>query len=130
MTVLGHLPSLPRYLNPALTPVARRLPPLAVIHHRGRRSGREYDTPVQAYPTRNGVLVGLAYTSNAQWARNVLAAGAASMTRAGRTSTIRNPRRRGPDALRDLPGPVALMMRALDIEDFLEFDDEQERSSR
>lgn len=130
MTVLGRLPSLPRYLNPVLTPVARRLPPLAVIHHRGRHSGREYDTPVQAYPTRDGVLVGLAYTRNAQWARNVLAAGTATMTRGGRTSTISNPRRRGPEALSDLPGPVALMMRSLDIRDFVEFDDEQERSSR
>ena len=31
---------LPRYLNPALRSVAGYLPPLALLHHRGRRSRR------------------------------------------------------------------------------------------
>ena len=122
MTVLSHVSGLPRYLNPRLMPAARRFPPLAVIHHQGRRTGRTYDTPVQAYRTGNGYLVGLAYDTNAQWARNVLASGRAQMTRAGQRYTISQPRRRGPEARHDLPAPVALMMRALGIDEFLEFD--------
>jgi deazaflavin-dependent oxidoreductase (nitroreductase family) len=122
LTVLSHAPGLPRRLNPVLLPAARRFRPLAVIHHQGRRTGRAYDTPVQAYRTRNGYLVGLAYDRNAQWARNVLAAGHAGMTRAGQRYTISQPRRRGPDARQDLPVWVAPMMRMLGIDDFLEFD--------
>ena len=78
------LNALPRYLNPVLTPLARRLPPLAVLHHVGRRSGTAYDTPVQAFRTPQGFVVGLAYEPDAAWALNLLAAGDGQMTRAGR----------------------------------------------
>lgn len=122
MTVLGKLPALPRYLNPRLMRLAPRMLPLAVIHHQGRRSGRGYDTPVQAYPTPNGVLIGLAYHSNPDWVLNVLAAGTAQMTRGGKRYTLAQPRRRDSEARRDLPRPVALMMRALAIDEFLEVD--------
>lgn len=122
MTALQHLSGLPRILNPRLTPVARRLPPLAVLHHRGRKSGRSYDTPVQCFRTKNGFLVGLAYDSNAQWAQNLLAAGTGEITRSGQRYTITRPHRRGPDALKDLPGPVAFTMWSLGITEFLEFD--------
>ena len=59
------LAGLPRYLNPVLKPVARRLRPLAVLHHRGVRSRRIYDTPMQACRTPEGYIVGLAYNRNA-----------------------------------------------------------------
>jgi deazaflavin-dependent oxidoreductase (nitroreductase family) len=122
MTALQHLSGLPKILNPRLTPLARRLPPLAVLHHRGRKSGRSYDTPVQCYRTKSGFLVGLAYDSNAQWAQNLLAAGTGGITRSGQRHAITRPRRRGPEALKDLPVPVAVTMRALGITEFLEFD--------
>lgn len=121
MTALSRMTGLPKFLNPRIQRMARRVPPLAVLHHRGRKSGRGYDTPVQAYRTTTGFLIGLAYDSNAQWARNLLAAGTGELTRAGHTYTLTNPRRRGPEALRDLPAPVALMMRSLGINAFMEF---------
>ena len=122
MTVLSHASWLPRYLNPVLLPAARRLPPLAIIHHRGRRTGRAYDTPVQVYRTKNGYLVGLAYDRDAQWACNLLASGQGQMTRTGQRYTISQPRRRGPDARQDHPAGVGPMMQLLGIDDFLEFD--------
>lgn len=122
MTALSRLSGLPKFLNPKIMATARRVPPLAVLHHRGRTSGRAYDTPVQAYRTKNGVLVGLAYDSNSQWALNLLAAGTGEMTQSGREYTLTRPRRRGPEARKDLPAPVALTMRALGIADFMEFD--------
>jgi deazaflavin-dependent oxidoreductase (nitroreductase family) len=105
-----------------LTPIAREIPPLAVLQHRGRKSGRLFTTPVQAFRTKSGFLVGLAYDTNAQWAQNLLAARGGEMTRAGKHYTLANPRRRGPEALSDLPAPVALAMRALRINEFIEFD--------
>lgn len=47
---------MPRYLNPLLRPIAGYLPPLALLHHRGRRSGRSYETPVQAFRTPQGYI--------------------------------------------------------------------------
>jgi hypothetical protein len=38
-----------RRLNPPVLPLTRQLPPLAVLHHKGRRSGSSCNTPVQAY---------------------------------------------------------------------------------
>jgi len=62
-------------MNPLAMPLMRRLPPFAVLHHRGRRSGRSYDTPVQALRTNDGWVVALAYDHNSAWALNLLAAG-------------------------------------------------------
>jgi hypothetical protein len=83
-----RMAALPRLLNPLVLPLTRRLPPLAVLHHRGRLSGRSYDTPVQAYATPEGWVVGLAYDHNAPFALNLLAAGGGEMTRAGRRYRI------------------------------------------
>ena len=117
-----RMAALPRLLNPLVLPLTRRVPPLAVLHHRGRRSGRSYDTPVQAYATPEGWLVGLAYDHNAPFALNLLAAGGGEMTRAGRRYQISRPRRVGREALKTLPALAALQMRAVGIDEFLQFD--------
>jgi deazaflavin-dependent oxidoreductase (nitroreductase family) len=123
MPMTGPFAVLPKYLNPVLTPLSGRLPPLALLHHRGRRSGKAYSTPVQAYRAGDGFIVGLAYDRDAAWALNLLTAGGGQMTRAGKRYRLSNPRRTsGPDALGRLPGWASWMMRALDIEDFIEFD--------
>jgi deazaflavin-dependent oxidoreductase (nitroreductase family) len=123
------LAGLPRYLNPVLTPLAGRLPPLAILHHRGRRSGRAYKTPVQAYRTPQGFVVALACNRNAAWALNLQAADGGEMTRGGRRYQLTRPRRSGPDAQKLLAAWASAMMRALDIEDYLEFDATQKSSS-
>jgi hypothetical protein len=81
--------TLPRLLNPLAMPLTRRLPPLAVLHHQGRRTGRSYAIPVQAYRTPNGWVVALAYDHNAPFALNLLAAGGGDD--ASRTSVSNNP---------------------------------------
>jgi hypothetical protein len=117
-----RMAALPRLLNPLVLPLTRRVPPLAVLHHRSRRSGRSYDTPVQAYSTSDGWLVGLAYDHNAPFALNLLAAGGGEMTRAGRRYRISRPRRIGREALKTLSALAALQMRAVGIDEFLQFD--------
>jgi deazaflavin-dependent oxidoreductase (nitroreductase family) len=114
--------ALPRLLNPLVLPLTRRVPPLAVLHHRGRRSGRSYATPVQAYATPDGWLVALAYDHNAPFALNLLAAGGGEMTRAGHRYRISQPRRVGREALKTLPALAALEMRVVGIDEFLQFD--------
>lgn len=113
--------ALPKLLNPVLRPLARCIPPLAVIHHRGRSTGTAYDSPVQAFRTGEGIVVGLAYSNNPNWARNVIAGGG-EFTRLGKTYTITNPRLRGSDAAELLPAPVAMMMHRLGITEFFQFE--------
>ena len=66
-----------RYLNPLMQSLAgsSRLPMLAVLSHRGRRSGRAYTTPVGARPIRDGYVIPLTFGARADWFRNVQTAG-------------------------------------------------------
>ena len=71
---------------------SRYLPIWALLHHQGRRSGREYATPVAARRTPNGFVVPLAFGETSDWCRNVLAAGGAEITWKGRTYRVTDPR--------------------------------------
>jgi hypothetical protein len=54
----------------------RRFFPLwAVVHHRGRRTGRDLSVPVAVRPVEGGLLIALPWGAGTNWARNVLAAG-------------------------------------------------------
>jgi len=68
------------------------LPPWAVIVHKGRKSGREYHTPVLAFRSGPHLAIILFYGDQAEWLRNVLAAGGADIRRAGRVGRLSNPR--------------------------------------
>lgn len=66
-----------RLFNP-LTPRfagSRYFPLVALVRHRGRRSGRLYATPTMARPTADGFVVPLTFDEGADWYRNVQAAG-------------------------------------------------------
>jgi deazaflavin-dependent oxidoreductase (nitroreductase family) len=71
------LVSATRLLNPIILKLAgkRYVRFYAVIEHRGRRSGRTYTTPVAAQRTAGGFMVPMAFGEQADWFRNVLAAG-------------------------------------------------------
>lgn len=55
----------------------------AVIRHVGRTSGRAYETPVDVIATGDGFLIALPYGTRADWVRNVLAAGSATIVSQG-----------------------------------------------
>lgn len=63
-----------RYANRLVRPIARIVPFLAVIHHVGRLSGREYAIPVNIFRDGNDIIVPLTYSSDTDWVKNVLAA--------------------------------------------------------
>ena len=63
-----------------------------VIHHIGRRTGRPYDTPIDAQPTSEGMVIPLVYGPEAEWCRNVLAAGGCTLTLDGKDIQLTEPR--------------------------------------
>lgn len=86
---------------------AGRIPPFAVVLHRGRRTGKVHRTPVWAYPTDDGYAIALPYGPESAWVRNVLEAGRCRMRRAGRVEELRAPRVvDGPEAQAALPAGV------------------------
>jgi deazaflavin-dependent oxidoreductase (nitroreductase family) len=65
---------------------------VAYMLHQGRRSGRQYRTPVMPLPLRDGFLVSLPYGQQRDWVRNVLAAGRGTLLRGGRRFELADPR--------------------------------------
>jgi deazaflavin-dependent oxidoreductase (nitroreductase family) len=82
--------------NPIQRQYAWLLPPWVIICHRGRRSGRLYRTPVNAYKHGRTLTVVVLYGEESDWVRNVLAGGA-QVVRAGRTYDLLNARLTEPD---------------------------------
>jgi deazaflavin-dependent oxidoreductase (nitroreductase family) len=79
------------FTNPLMRPLAGLLPPLAVVHHAGRKSGRAYRTPVLALPVEGGFVTPLPYGTDTDWCRNVVAAGGCEIERLGRQVGLDNP---------------------------------------
>jgi deazaflavin-dependent oxidoreductase (nitroreductase family) len=79
-------------INPqTLHAIARGKSNYAVVHHVGRRSGRAYQTPVEAYRTAEGTLILLPYGPVTDWCRNVLAAGQCMVTVDGQDLALSAP---------------------------------------
>lgn len=97
-----------KYFNPMLKPVARFLPGTAVIKHRGRTSGKQYETIVTVYRKGPVLAIALAH-GKTNWVKNVLAAGEAEVQLLRRSVHITNPRilPAGSDA-QGLPWPARL----------------------
>jgi deazaflavin-dependent oxidoreductase (nitroreductase family) len=67
-----------KYVNPVIKPFARYMPGMATIKHRGRKSGKPYETIVTAYRKGNTVAIALGH-GKTDWVKNVLAAGEADL---------------------------------------------------
>ena len=66
------------------------VPPWAVILHRGRRSGRQYRTPLFAFRRDRILVIALLYGEESEWLRN-LRAGGGHVIRRGRTFVVGAP---------------------------------------
>jgi deazaflavin-dependent oxidoreductase (nitroreductase family) len=80
-----------KYFNPMVKPIARFLPGMATINHRGRKSGKPYETIVTAYRKGNVVAIALGH-GKTDWVKNVLAAGEADLHVTPRDLHLVNPR--------------------------------------
>jgi deazaflavin-dependent oxidoreductase (nitroreductase family) len=104
--------------------VAGWVPGLGIVEHVGRRSGQGYRTPVNVYRREGGYTVALVYGSNAEWTKNVLAAGSASIVTRGRTHLVVNPRVVTDATRAPVPAPIRPILRLLDVDEFLFVDRE------
>lgn len=86
--------NLARATSPLWRPMAGRrlLPAWGVVHHRGRRTGREYSTPVQVRATPDEFVIALPFGGATQWVRNVKSAGSCTVTWRGRDHRADAPR--------------------------------------
>lgn len=78
-------------LNRVTRHIAPWMPGLGVVVHRGRRSGRLYQTPVSVFGTEDGYVLALTYGPDTDWVRNVLAAGGCELRTRGRVVRLVSP---------------------------------------
>ena len=104
--------------NRILGPLARVLPGLGVVIHRGRRSGREYRTPVNVFRTPDGYVVALTYGVG-DWARNVLAAGGCDLEIRRHVVRLVDPRLVRDPSRGAVPVPIRPVLAALGVTEFV-----------
>jgi deazaflavin-dependent oxidoreductase (nitroreductase family) len=80
-----------KYMNPMVKRVSRFMPGVATIKHRGRKSGKPYETVVTPFRKGNILAIALAH-GKTDWVKNVLAAGEADVRFNRRDVHIVNPR--------------------------------------
>jgi deazaflavin-dependent oxidoreductase (nitroreductase family) len=91
-----------------------------VIRHTGRRSGREYATPVWALATSDGFLISLPFGESVDWLKNVLASGQATVETRGETWAVAQPEVIGREIARPLlPLRARLLFGMAGIERYL-----------
>ncbi len=118
---------LPRWLARSNKHVANRLliglanrPPFGAIRHVGRSSGTEYRIPINAFRDGPDFVVALTYGSNADWVKNVVAAGGGTIEHGGSEHPVTNPRIVGPeDAMALFPAAARIILRAVGVSEFL-----------
>jgi deazaflavin-dependent oxidoreductase (nitroreductase family) len=110
-----------RIANPVVRSFAGRLPPLALVRHAGRRSGRVYRTPVLAFPGGDGYIISLPYGSRRDWVQNVLTAGGCTLLRGSQTIPLAAPcvvdQREG---LPLMPRPARPVLRLFGVTEYLQ----------
>ncbi len=82
-----------RFVNPVVMLIAGRrwMPVVGILHHRGRRSGRAYATPLGMRPLGDAFVMPRTFGQDAAWYRNVLAAGGCVVTYRGADYTLVEP---------------------------------------
>jgi deazaflavin-dependent oxidoreductase (nitroreductase family) len=119
------------FTNPLMGTFAWLVPPLAVIHHVGRKSGRTYRAPVVAFRSEHGFVVPMTYGRDVDWGRNILKAKGCELVQMGQRHALRNPRIvDGATAYRHLPVGVRSALKAANLPGFVLLDLQPEKSKR
>ncbi|QKE84749.1 nitroreductase family deazaflavin-dependent oxidoreductase [Arthrobacter sp. NEB 688] len=93
----------------------------AEVEHVGRRSGRTYRNPVNAFRDGDRVTFALTYGPRVDWLRNVRAAGGCRLRLGGQVLTLGAPVDLDPaEGLRRMPAPARVVLRLASVDGFVE----------
>ena len=106
-------------LNRVTRHIAPWAPGMGVIIHRGRRSGRLYQTPVSVFSAKDGYVFALTYGPDTNWVKNVLAAGGCVLRTHGHATQLTSPRLYHDQSRRGIRPAERQALRLLGVADFL-----------
>jgi deazaflavin-dependent oxidoreductase (nitroreductase family) len=107
--------------NRLLGPLARRMPGMEVVVQVGRKTHRQYRTPVLVFRRCGRITIAPTYGRESQWVANVLAERGCEFETEGRTLRLSHPHLFHDELRRAMPGFVRFRLRILHVSDFLEF---------
>jgi deazaflavin-dependent oxidoreductase (nitroreductase family) len=106
-------------LNRVTRPIAAWMPGFGVVIHRGRRSGRRYQTPVNVFSPGDSYVFALTYGPDTDWVKNVLAAGGCELRTRGRTMRLTAPRLFHDESRAAIRPAERQLLRIIGVADFL-----------
>jgi deazaflavin-dependent oxidoreductase (nitroreductase family) len=106
-------------LNRVVRHVAPQLPGLGLVVHSGRRSGRQYQTPVNVFASGDGFIIALTYGPGTDWVQNILAAGGCELRTRGRVLRMGSPRVYRDETRQGIGSPQRQVLRLIGVADFL-----------
>ncbi|MFF3223862.1 nitroreductase family deazaflavin-dependent oxidoreductase [Nocardia suismassiliense] len=99
---------------------AGRAPGFALVQHKGRKSGRDYRTPVSVFEGDGVYRIALTYGRNTDWVKNITAAGGFTLHTRGRVIELTDPVVLHDPSVRWAPAVVRAWVKALSAEYYLE----------
>ena len=108
--------------NKITRPAARYLPGFGVVRHEGRRSGVQYETPVNCWISGHTITIALTYGEGVDWLKNLEANAGGHIVVSGRVYAVGAPQvlstSEGIGRMPRLPGWI---LPKLDVTEFREF---------
>jgi deazaflavin-dependent oxidoreductase (nitroreductase family) len=119
-----------RFVNPVTRLFAGRAPGFGVLTYRGRTSGRMYNTPINVFHRGDDYIFVLTYGSDAEWVKNVLAAGGCRILTRGRNVTLTRPEVIVDPTRSLVPAPIRFIGRFGNVTEFLRMRPEPAQGQR
>ena len=109
-----------RYLNHLTLKIARtKHGPFAIVQHKGRRSGKSYETPIIVRRVPEGVVFALTYGPGVDWYQNILASGECSLIFHGNKLKLDSPQTiSAQEGINAFPFPFNAILKAVKKEHF------------
>jgi len=97
------------------------MPGFGILTHVGRTSGKVYRTPINVFRVHNGFIIALTYSSQAEWVKNILAAGSCEFKTIGKKYQLFSPKVVHDPSRQRFPIPVRLVLRLVGADEYMEF---------
>lgn len=108
--------------NRITRPFAARLGGFAVVRHQGRRSGKEYETPLNAWRHDDWIVVALTYGDDVDWLKNTQAAETSGVLMGGEVINVGPPVDISTEDGMALVSPVArIVLPLIKVDQFVDF---------
>ncbi len=114
------LPFTRRFVNPVTRLVAGWLPGFGILLYRGRKTGKEYRTPMNVFRRGDEYVFALTSGPDVQWVKNVVASGECRLVTGGRTLRLIGPRLVHDPSRRLMPPVVRQFLGLMHVSEFLE----------